>query len=162
MIHKNIHKTHAGRPAGFRWLWIKNDQHLSFMFWQFLFCNVWRCSSFLCLLNVFFLQRLVRTPIETSLSWPDMSRIPKGIPNAFPLRSQSELFALGRSFELLLQGLGNDRDRVGDAIYGAKTANLVVFKELPQLAGMQDFHKSHGIVRHKHAQTMIHANPDMS
>ena len=45
------------------------------------------------------------------------------------LRTQSELFALGRSFELMLAALGGDRDRAGDAIYGAKTTNLVAVKE---------------------------------
>eukprot|EP00438_Fugacium_kawagutii_P018862 Skav221108 [mRNA] locus=scaffold233:48017:51407:+ [translate_table: standard] len=43
--------------------------------------------------------------------------------------SQSELFALGRSFELMLGALGGDRDRVGDAIYGAKTSRLVTAME---------------------------------
>eukprot|EP00438_Fugacium_kawagutii_P032808 Skav211945 [mRNA] locus=scaffold1086:762172:764871:- [translate_table: standard] len=43
--------------------------------------------------------------------------------------SQSELFALGRSFELMLTALGGDRDRVGDAIYGAKTTRLITAKE---------------------------------
>ncbi|CAL1136964.1 unnamed protein product [Cladocopium goreaui] len=43
--------------------------------------------------------------------------------------TQSELFALGRSFELMLAALGGDRDRVGDAIYGAKTMSLMAVKE---------------------------------
>eukprot|EP00438_Fugacium_kawagutii_P033793 Skav218848 [mRNA] locus=scaffold2397:54135:62539:+ [translate_table: standard] len=43
--------------------------------------------------------------------------------------SESELFALRRSFELLLSALGGDRDRVGDAIYGAKTTQLIAIKE---------------------------------
>ena len=40
-----------------------------------------------------------------------------------------ELVALGASFEKLLAALGGDRDRVGDAIYGAKTTALVTVKE---------------------------------
>eukprot|EP00438_Fugacium_kawagutii_P032802 Skav211939 [mRNA] locus=scaffold1086:614185:618354:- [translate_table: standard] len=43
--------------------------------------------------------------------------------------SQSELFALGRSFELMLAALGGDRDRAGDAIYGAKTTQLIAVKD---------------------------------
>eukprot|EP00435_Cladocopium_sp_Y103_P004607 s1037_g1.t1 len=43
--------------------------------------------------------------------------------------TQSELFSLGRSFELLLQALGNDRDRLGDAIYGVLTSALLAVKE---------------------------------
>ena len=47
----------------------------------------------------------------------------------FCFRTPSELFSLGRSFELLLQALGNDRDRVGDAIYGVLTSALLAVKE---------------------------------
>eukprot|EP00438_Fugacium_kawagutii_P018866 Skav221112 [mRNA] locus=scaffold233:81502:84844:+ [translate_table: standard] len=43
--------------------------------------------------------------------------------------SQSELFALGRSFELMLGALDGDRDRLGDAIYGAKTTQLITAQE---------------------------------
>eukprot|EP00438_Fugacium_kawagutii_P006054 Skav218237 [mRNA] locus=scaffold4566:182185:185298:+ [translate_table: standard] len=42
---------------------------------------------------------------------------------------ESELFALRRSFELFVSALGGDRDRVGDAIYGVKTTELIAFKE---------------------------------
>ena len=53
------------------------------------------------------------------------------IPNLdpFTLRTQSESFALGRSFDLMVQALGGDRDRVGDAIYGALTGALVTMKD---------------------------------
>lgn len=53
------------------------------------------------------------------------------IPNLdpFSLRTQSESFALGRSFDLMVQALGGDRDRVGDAIYGALTGALVTMKD---------------------------------
>ncbi|CAL1164878.1 unnamed protein product, partial [Cladocopium goreaui] len=43
--------------------------------------------------------------------------------------TQSELFALGASFEKLLAALGGDRDRLGDAIYGTKTSSLVTLKD---------------------------------
>ena len=45
------------------------------------------------------------------------------------LRTQSELVVLGASFEKLLTALGGDHDRVGDAIYGAKTSALATVKE---------------------------------
>lgn len=44
-------------------------------------------------------------------------------------RSESELFALRRSFELLLSALGSERDKVGDAIYGVKTTTLIAVKD---------------------------------
>jgi len=43
--------------------------------------------------------------------------------------TQSELVVLGASFEKLLTALGGDRDRVGDAIYGAKTSALATVKD---------------------------------
>lgn len=39
------------------------------------------------------------------------------------------MFALGRSFDMLVTALGGDRDRVGDAIYGALTSALVTMKD---------------------------------
>ena len=59
-----------------------------------------------------------------------------------PWRTQSELFALGRSFELMLAALGGDRDRVGDAIYGAKTMSLMAVKVRKELWDSIRFHNA--------------------
>ena len=43
-------------------------------------------------------------------------------------RTDDELLALNRSFDLSVNALGGDRDRVGDAIYGALTGSLLTMK----------------------------------
>ena len=86
------------------------------------------------------LLKLSGFSVETSRAWTEIIDCFGGrwmpcrircIPNLdpFTLRTQSESFALGRSFELMVQALGGDRDRVGDAIYGALTGALVTMKD---------------------------------
>lgn len=86
------------------------------------------------------LLKLSESSVETSCAWPEIIDCFRGrwmpcrircIPNLdpFTLRTQSESFALGRSFDLMVQALGGDRDRVGDAIYGALTGALVTMKD---------------------------------
>ena len=49
-------------------------------------------------------------------------------PDNVSVRTDEELGALNRSFDLLVSSLGGDRDRVGDAIYGALTGSLLTMK----------------------------------
>eukprot|EP00438_Fugacium_kawagutii_P020010 Skav203481 [mRNA] locus=scaffold921:348953:354996:+ [translate_table: standard] len=44
-------------------------------------------------------------------------------------RNQSEATVLRKSFDMLLMALGNDREAVGDAIYGLKIHALVAIKD---------------------------------
>eukprot|EP00913_Durusdinium_trenchii_P009592 g9012.t1 len=48
--------------------------------------------------------------------------------------SSTEVNVLRQSFDMLLQALGNDREAVGDAIYGTKIGALVAIKDRSRLA----------------------------
>ena len=49
-------------------------------------------------------------------------------PDTVSVRTDEELRDLLSSFDLLVSSLGGDRDRVGDAIYGALTGSLLTMK----------------------------------